>query len=204
VAPHGGTLVILEHETAHLECVLDPAVGSLTVYVLDGHAEKAVRLRQPLVSLVIDAVATGEGEPVKLPKPMELALLAVANPLTGETAEESSQFAGGAEQLKGVKRFTGRWPGLVVRGREYKNVAFKYPEGNEGGQADRAEQAKPTAPAGSAEPARTGAPAASGPANDRTSPSDAKPSSGPAPAAPAPAEPAPAEPATPKAPVLQE
>ena len=149
VAPHGGTLVVLGDEFAHVELVLDPAVGSLTAYVLDGHAEKAIRLRRPRVSLILDAVGVGDAQPAKLPKPLELALLAVANPLTGETAEDSSQYAGGADQLKGVKRFTARLPELTVRGREFKDIAFKFPEGNERDHAEHAPsgpQQKPATP----------------------------------------------------------
>ena len=44
-APHGGALVGLGKEFAHVELVLEKATGKLTGYVLDGEAEKPVRLR---------------------------------------------------------------------------------------------------------------------------------------------------------------
>ena len=44
VAPHGGALVELGEELAHLELVHDPTTGTLTAYVLDGEAEQAVRV----------------------------------------------------------------------------------------------------------------------------------------------------------------
>src|SRR5579872_3126525 len=44
--PHGGALVAIDQDDAHLEVVLDDETGTLTAYVLDGHAEKAVAIRQ--------------------------------------------------------------------------------------------------------------------------------------------------------------
>ena len=42
-APHGGVLAELGEHEAAAEMVLDRASGSLTLYVLDAHAENAVR-----------------------------------------------------------------------------------------------------------------------------------------------------------------
>ena len=46
-APHGGTLVALGEEFGHLELLLNKETGELTAYVLDGEAEKPVRLGAP-------------------------------------------------------------------------------------------------------------------------------------------------------------
>ena len=45
-APHKGTLVEFGEEFAHLELVLDQATGKISAWVLDGEAEKAVRVAQ--------------------------------------------------------------------------------------------------------------------------------------------------------------
>lgn len=119
-APHGGALVELGNEFAHLEIVLDSALGQLTVYVLDGEASTGVRLRTPSLRLTIQLPS---GAP-----PFELALSAVANPLTGETAEESSVYIGQDSRLTGVGRLTGKVGSVTVRGQTFSDVSISYPE----------------------------------------------------------------------------
>ena len=88
VAPHGGVLVELgENEFAHVELLHDPEEGRLTVWLLDGAAEAAVRSTQE--SLVFQR----EGA--------EFTLAAQASSLTGETVGDSSQFETVDEGLKG-------------------------------------------------------------------------------------------------------
>ncbi len=119
-APHGGALVELGNEFAHLEIVLDSALGQLTVYVLDGEASTGVRLRTPSLRLTIQLPS---GAP-----PFELALSAVANSLTGETAEESSVYIGQDSRLTGVGRLTGKVGSVTVRGQTFSDVSISYPE----------------------------------------------------------------------------
>lgn len=119
-APHGGALVELGNEFAHLEIVLDSALGQLTVYVLDGEASTGVRLRTPSLRLTIQLPS---GAP-----PFELALSAVANPLTGETAEESSVYIGQDSRLTSVGRLTGKVGSVAVRGQTFSDVPISYPE----------------------------------------------------------------------------
>src|SRR5258708_36748143 len=51
--PHGGALVAIGQDDAHLEIVLDGETGTLTAYVLDGAAEKAVAVKQQNLQLAI-------------------------------------------------------------------------------------------------------------------------------------------------------
>ncbi len=114
-APHGGVLVELGDHFAFLEFVLDEEAGSLTVYVLDGAAEQAVRVSQETIGLVFEAPGTLAGT--------SLELKARANVLTGETAGDSSQFVVTHESLKGVKAFAGTVVLIAVRGQEFRDVA---------------------------------------------------------------------------------
>jgi len=56
-APHGGTLVALGDHQYHAEIVWDETAKTITVYVLDGEAEKAVPISAGEISL-----ATGTGD----------------------------------------------------------------------------------------------------------------------------------------------
>jgi hypothetical protein len=110
-APHGGTLVELGEHVANLELLLDASTGTVTAYVLDGHADQAVRLEQKEIVL--------QG------KPLSVTLQAVGSPLTGETPGNTSQFQGQSEVLKGAKEFDGTVVRVVVKGREFSNVPLR-------------------------------------------------------------------------------
>jgi hypothetical protein len=118
-APHGGTLIELGEEFAHLEIVLDAATGKLTAYALDGEAEKAVRLKQSDIEITIINPAA------------VIKLSGVANSLTGETATETSEFAGQSDTLKGVSNFDGAICVVTIKGKQFKGVPFNFPKGNE-------------------------------------------------------------------------
>jgi len=117
-APHGGTLVELGEEFAHVELLLDSTTGTLTAYALDGEAERAVRLSQ---SAVVIAVITPGGTPT------DATLIGVSNALTGETDSDTSQFRAAVPALKGVTTFEGSIKAVVVRGQQFHDVAFRYP-----------------------------------------------------------------------------
>ena len=117
-APHGGALIELGEEFAHLELVLDAAAGKLTAYALDSEAEKSVRLKQPEIEITVNGMA--------------YQLKGVANSLTGETANDTSEFSGQIEALKGQIMFTGTIKTVAIIGRTFRNVAFKFPEGSDG------------------------------------------------------------------------
>ncbi len=118
-APHGGTLVELGEEFAHLEIVLDASTGKLTAYALDGEAEKAVRLKQPEIEITVANSAT------------VVKLGGVANNLTGETTSDTSEFAGQSDALKGANSFEGVIRAVTIKGQPFKGVAFNFPKGNE-------------------------------------------------------------------------
>jgi hypothetical protein len=123
-APHGGTLIELGEEFAHVELVLDRAAGQITAYVLDGEAEQPVRLEQASLTLTLSDLPPAGGE-------TDVILQAVENVLTGETVGRTSQFRGASDRLKGVERFRGVVADVSVRGRTFTSVAFRFPEGNE-------------------------------------------------------------------------
>jgi len=123
-APHGGTLVELGDHEAHLEFVVQEEHPNykLVVYVLDGGAEKPVRLQTKRISLLV----TISGQE---PRPIDL--YAVGNELTGETVDESSQYEIEMSELKEVSEFKVTIPKISVRGIDYENIAFNFPQGNE-------------------------------------------------------------------------
>ena len=118
-APRGGTLIELGEEFAHLELVIDKATGKAVLYSLDGEAEKAVRLKQE--EIILDAKIGGRAQ--------SFVFLAVANPLTGETVGDSSEFAVVAEEMKGVDRFEGVIREVTSRGSAFSAVPVKFPGG---------------------------------------------------------------------------
>jgi hypothetical protein len=125
-APHRGTLVELGEHFAHVELVLGEG-GKLTAYVLDGEAENPIRLAQKEIVLQVE----GRGPDVKDPSPGMVALRAVASPLTGESAGDTSEFAGQSDLLKGIDHFSGTIHLISVKGQEIKEVEFAFPDGNE-------------------------------------------------------------------------
>lgn len=123
-APHGGTLVVLGEEFAHVEFVLEKATGKLTAYVLDGEAEKPIRLTENTIGLKINRLNPEQT--------MALQLQAVPNVLTGETEGDTSQFEGQSEALEGATEFQAEIASIVVKGQTFTDVDFEFPEGNEG------------------------------------------------------------------------
>lgn len=125
--PHGGALVELGEHESQFEVVLDAASGKLTAYVLDAHAENAVRLNVPQITLRLRSVGD---------KPLpngerEIQLQAVGNALTGETSGDTSVFAAEVSELVGAARFEAILPIISVKGREYRDVLIPFPEGRQ-------------------------------------------------------------------------
>ena len=121
--PHGGTLVEFGEEFAHLELVLDAKEGKLSGYTLDGEAENPVRVKQSEIVLLIKL--PGAAEPAKV------TLNAFASVLSGEKEGDTSQFEGQADALKGSKLFDALVSVISIKGKEFKNVKFNFPKGNE-------------------------------------------------------------------------
>jgi hypothetical protein len=114
-APHGGTLVELGDHLAMLEFVVDAGAGTLTVYVLDGGAEQAVRIAQPTIAVTFDAPQALAGQ--------TLTLAAKANVLTGETVGDTSEFVMTHPALKGQATFSARVSEIVVKGQTFRDLA---------------------------------------------------------------------------------
>lgn len=122
-APHGGALVELGDHFAHVELVQDAADGAITLYVLDGECERAVRVAQKELAVAIMAPPSGDADPVKL----VMTLAPVASALTGETAGDSSVFRGVEEALSHLPRFEAVLEKITVRGQTFENVRIEYP-----------------------------------------------------------------------------
>ena len=122
-APHGGTLVVFGEEFAHIELVLDQTTGKLTGYVLDGEAEKSLRLSQKTIELKIHQE--------DIQSEFTLQLSGVADVLTGETEGDTSQFAAQSDRLKGTSEFHAEIVSIAIKGQMFTDIDFEFPEGNE-------------------------------------------------------------------------
>jgi len=120
--PHGGTLVAVGEEAAHLEIVLDAATGKLTAYVLDGAAKKAVELQQDTIDLGFSVQKEGAKKD-DLPEFRDLILK--------QSADSNSEYTGQSDDLKGLKEFGAAIGSITIGDKAYKNVEFRFPEGNE-------------------------------------------------------------------------
>jgi hypothetical protein len=116
-APHGGTLVELGDHAYSLELVRDNVAGRLTAYVLDGHAEKFVRIKAPTIDLI--AMPGGKFTPVSLK--------AVANSATGETVGDTSQFEAQVDWLKSAEEFAGIVT-VEIKGTKFEKVEYALPK----------------------------------------------------------------------------
>ena len=122
-APHGGTLVVFGNELAHIEFVLDQTTGKLTGYVLDGEAEKSVRLSQTTIDLKIHRE--------DIQSEFMLQLSGITNVLTGETEGDTSQFEAQSDALKGASEFHAEIVSIAIKDQMFTNINFEFPEGNE-------------------------------------------------------------------------
>lgn len=119
-APHGGTLVVFGEEFAHVEMKLDKATGKLTIYTLDGEAEKGVAVEQADIEIE-----------VKKPKAFTVKAVAVESTLSGSKKGAATEFEVTSDQLKGLDNFDAVVKSLKIKGKDHANVAFNFPKGNE-------------------------------------------------------------------------
>jgi hypothetical protein len=118
-APHGGALVEMGEEFAHLEIVLDAVTGTMIAYALDGEAEKPVRVKQSEIEIAVRNSA------------ITIKLSGVSNALTGETTGDTSEFCGRSDRLKSATDFDGVIKTISIKGKQFKDVAFNFPNGAE-------------------------------------------------------------------------
>ena len=112
-APRGGTLVEIGDHAYNIELLRDPAAGKLTAWILDAHAENYVRVKATVIALV--AMPGGKFTP--------LTLTAVANPATGETVGDTSQFEVQADWLKTAGAFAGILT-VEIKGTTFAKVEY--------------------------------------------------------------------------------
>lgn len=120
VPPHGGTPVALGDDY-NIEFVHEAGSNLLTGYVLDDEMEDFIRSSSRTVS--IKANVGGEIR--------TLELRAVANPATGETEGDTSQFEGSADWLISAPKFDGILVSITIRGTTFTDIKFSFPK-NEG------------------------------------------------------------------------
>lgn len=120
-APHGGTLIVFGEEFAHLELKLNFTTGQIQAWVLDGEAEKYIRLSQKEILFEIEI------DEKKFP----LSLKPVENTLTGETVGNTSLFQGQHPQLKDVSHFHATLQSINIKAQIFEKIEFCFPEGNE-------------------------------------------------------------------------
>ena len=114
-APHGGALIEVGEHAYNLELLRDSAVGKLTVWVLDGHAENFVRIK----------AAALEGTATVGSQKQSVSLKAVANPATGETVGDTSQFEAQADWLKGSLPVEVTFAAVEIKGRRFERLSGK-------------------------------------------------------------------------------
>ena len=107
----------LGEEAAHLEVLWNTENGKMVVYCIDGECERPLRTTQKQLNLKVD------GE--------TFVLQAVANPLTGETVGDSSEFEGEFPALKSRAKWEGKFAEITLQGQVYKNLDFDYPPSEE-------------------------------------------------------------------------
>lgn len=115
-APHGGTLVELGDEFAHVELVIDAAHGRLVAYVLDGEAERSVRIAQATIGVVVEGPANIANRPLEL--------LPSTSTLTGEKPGDASEFTFSHDALRGIAWLSGRILDVSVKGQVFHDVPF--------------------------------------------------------------------------------
>jgi len=118
-APHGGALSMLGDHAFQLELVADAGAETLRLYVLDGEAERFVRIAAPEIQA--NAIA-GRQE-------WELQFKAVSHEATGESIGDSSQFNAAAPELAKQSKFEVRIEQLEILGQTFEDVSIPYPEG---------------------------------------------------------------------------
>ena len=109
----GGKLIDLDH-TIQLELVHKPGSDTLTVYVWDGHVERAIRLKEPTIDFILQA----GGET------LTITCTARESRLSGERIGSSSTFVAKAPELKGVRGLRGRLVRVKARGQIWEGVQF--------------------------------------------------------------------------------
>ena len=98
-----------------MELLHDPATGELSAWAFDGELEHSIRLSMEHVRVRVDGVS----EP--------LTLIPRANPLTGESVGDTSEYGGWFPELRDRESFHGTVLAIAVRERAFVGLDFGYP-----------------------------------------------------------------------------
>ena len=118
--PHGGAGVVLGNEDFHIEFLLNPDSDTMTAWFFTSHMEDYLRIKMESFEVV---ARPPDGE-------QTLIFKAVANPATGETVGNSSQFEARAGWLKNAGHFDAVLKKVTIQETLHENVTFNYPGGN--------------------------------------------------------------------------
>jgi len=121
--PHGGALVVIGDEAAHVEVTLDAQTGELIAYVYDDEVKKPLWIKQAELTMAI----TLEGED-KSALPESAVVVLKARETKDGAAHE---FFALVPQLKGAEEFDAVLEAIAIDGTTHKSVNFEYPVGNE-------------------------------------------------------------------------
>jgi hypothetical protein len=123
VGPHGGDLIELGNEEYHAELVHDDKAATVTIYILDSHAEAAVPI--DATELTINLKHDDQAEQFKL----------VASPDASDSSDKSSRFVSNDAELGEDLEHEGADPQLVlmINGKQYRGKIEHGDHGREGG-----------------------------------------------------------------------
>ena len=120
---YGGVLAELGDGEAHVEFVLEPEAGWVSVYILDSNAQDRVRLKEEQIGVIF--TMHGEDIPAE-ERTFSRALEPVENASRGETAGDAAHFEVKHELFQGAEGFDAVIPTLTIQDTEYTNVSVQY------------------------------------------------------------------------------
>lgn len=118
-APHGGTLVEIGAHQANLECLLDVEAGTLQVYILGPHAERAVRLAVTEIPIELRLADVAE--------PLRVSLMAQSDELSQYTVGNTALFSYQDERLKNITQFELFVPSVTIFGETFTDISVSLP-----------------------------------------------------------------------------
>ena len=118
--PHGGAGVVLGKEDFHIEFLHNPDSDTMTAWFFTPHMEDYLRIKTDSFDVV---AKLPDGEQI-------LTFKAVANPATGETVGDTSQFEVRSGWLKNAEHFDAVLKKILIRTNLYEGVSFNYPNGD--------------------------------------------------------------------------
>ena len=122
--PHGGALVKLGDNEAHLEFLLDSDDGWLSMYMWDGEARDPVRSNAEQIGMI---VTVHNDELPAEQRTFTLSLSPVESLVTGDVVGDSAHFEAQNDRFVDLEALDGVIPHLTVLGSDFQDVAFQYP-----------------------------------------------------------------------------